>query len=169
VAADGTRVAIGANGDQWNGGNTGAVYVFERDGAGAWNERQKLTASDGASGDYFGESVAADTGVLAAGAYGQDGPVVLSIGSVYMFGGPTPIAIPGPSSPLVINGKAYFGANDGRLYEIDVTVAAPSPKWIELGDSAVPKTVGAPGYDVQSGRLIVGTDEGRIYSVEVPL
>ncbi len=37
--------------------NQGAVYVFERE-AGEWRQQQKLTASDGARGDFFGDSLA---------------------------------------------------------------------------------------------------------------
>ncbi len=38
----------------------GAVYVFRKDGSGAWQEAAKLTASDGVAGDAFGRAMATD-------------------------------------------------------------------------------------------------------------
>ena len=45
----------------------GSAYVFVRAG-GVWTEQAKLTASDGAGGDWFGWSVAVagDTAVVGA-------------------------------------------------------------------------------------------------------
>ncbi len=53
MSADGTRIAVGAYGVATN---TGAVYVYSRTGS-TWTFEQKLTASDGVSGDYFGVPV----------------------------------------------------------------------------------------------------------------
>ena len=47
------RAAIGGNAGQ------GALYVFTESN-GTWSQTQKLTASDGATNDSFGESVALD-------------------------------------------------------------------------------------------------------------
>lgn len=57
VALSGTTVLVGAPYASIDGnGQQGAVYVFtETDGT--WSQTQKLVASDGASGDYFGISV----------------------------------------------------------------------------------------------------------------
>ena len=54
VAVDGGRVVIGAP-----GGGAGAAYVYAEAGAQRWAET-KLTASDGATGESFGQSVAVD-------------------------------------------------------------------------------------------------------------
>jgi hypothetical protein len=168
VAFDGTQIVVGAYGDDEAGSSAGAAYVFEQDGGGIWRERQKLLASDAGSGDWFGQAVAVRAGTVVVGALNEDDEQ-LNSGAAYVFGGSTPFVIPGASAPIVIDGKAYVGSSNGRLYEIDTSVAAPAPKWIELGDPEVDKTIGAPGYDVDSGRVIVGSDEGRIYAVEVPL
>ena len=65
LALDGDTALIGAWGDDQYGGS---AYVFVRS-AGVWTEQVKLTASDGASSDQFGRSVAldGDTAVIAAG------------------------------------------------------------------------------------------------------
>jgi len=61
VVAGASYDDIGANSEQ------GSAYVFTRSGS-TWTEQQKLTASDGAAGDFFGYSVAiaGDTIVVAA-------------------------------------------------------------------------------------------------------
>ena len=62
----------------------GYVYVFLRDGAGAWAETQRLTGDDSVDGDFFGGAVDLLDGWLAVGAnQDQDaGPVT---GAVYLF------------------------------------------------------------------------------------
>lgn len=84
VAVSGESIVIGAVSDDQVDVNTGAAYVFTRDSAGAWNERQKLTASDAAAGDYFGQSVDIDGSSLVVGAYGDDDNGT-DAGSAYVF------------------------------------------------------------------------------------
>jgi hypothetical protein len=83
VAVDGATMLIGAVLDDDNGLNAGAAYVFTRSG-GVWSEQEKLTASDGASGDGFGGDVALDgnTALVAAALDDDNGE---SSGSVYAF------------------------------------------------------------------------------------
>src|SRR5207244_62291 len=56
------RAAVGNNTAQ------GAVYVFTQSN-GTWTQTQKLTASDGAANDSFGESVAISQNTALIGAY----------------------------------------------------------------------------------------------------
>ena len=54
VVIEGEVAFISALGEDVDGTfNQGAVYVFERE-EGEWRQRQKLTASDGGRGDFFG-------------------------------------------------------------------------------------------------------------------
>jgi hypothetical protein len=53
VALSGDTALVGAP----LAGHTGAAYVFVRDG-GVWTEQARLTARDGAPGDWFGRTVA---------------------------------------------------------------------------------------------------------------
>ena len=56
VAIDGETVVAGAYGDE---SYTGSAHVFRTtDGGATYDEMAKLTASDGAAGDWFGSSVA---------------------------------------------------------------------------------------------------------------
>jgi hypothetical protein len=64
ITISGTTAVIGAGySDQFQG----AVYIFTTSG-GTWTEVQRLTASDGASGDQFGHAVAFDGTTLMVGA-----------------------------------------------------------------------------------------------------
>lgn len=66
---------------------TGAVYIFKRDGV-LWTEQAKLTASDAESYDEFGASVSINGDYAIVGApYGDEGGYggVSDIGSVYVF------------------------------------------------------------------------------------
>jgi len=80
VAVSGDTAVVGANADADAGTDSGSAYVFTRSGT-TWTEQQKLTASDAASGDFFGASVAVLGDTAVVGASGDDG---LS-GSAYVF------------------------------------------------------------------------------------
>lgn len=106
LSADGTTLAVGAywedsnaNGINGNEGDnsateSGAVYVFVRDG-GTWTQQAYVKASNTASGDWFGYSLSlADGGnTLAVGAIGEDSAdsgdesndLAQSSGAVYVF------------------------------------------------------------------------------------
>ena len=83
VAIDGDIALIGAHYDDDNGDDSGSVYVFTRS-AGIWTEQAKLTASDAAPFDNFGEGVALDGETALIGATGDDDNGSRS-GSVYVF------------------------------------------------------------------------------------
>jgi hypothetical protein len=74
----------------------------------------------------------------------------------------------------------YVGSKDGKLYELDFTLANPSPPTYKpplvLGDGL--GQLGAPTLDigveppnVSPGKklLVVGSESGVLYGVEVPL
>jgi outer membrane protein assembly factor BamB len=76
--------------------------------------------------------------------------------------------IPSPSTPMHVpgTGKLFVGANDGRLYQIDVS-SPLTPASITLGIGG--SVVGSPTYDVVTGTLYVGSDEGVIYALRYPI
>ena len=108
---DGNTLAVGASAEQSAatgiGGDqtddsadwAGAVYVFGRDGAGAWSQQAYVKASNTDAGDAFGSSVvlSEDGDTLAVGARGEasaatgidgdeDDDSVPDSGAVYVFG-----------------------------------------------------------------------------------
>ena len=80
VAVGSGRIVVGARRDDDDGFSSGSAYIFDLDG----NQLAKITASDGASFDYFGNSVAVGSGRICVGAYGDDDNGSIS-GSAYIF------------------------------------------------------------------------------------
>jgi len=83
VSVSGNTIVIGAEYDNDNGVSSGSAYVFVREGA-SWSEQQKLTASDGAAGNLFGNSVSVSGNTIVVGAHGDDDNGQYS-GSAYVF------------------------------------------------------------------------------------
>jgi len=74
VSISSDTVAIGAYGEDSEGEEAGAVYVFSRNqgGANAWGQLKKLIGSDTKAYDYFGYSVSISGDTIAVGAHGED-------------------------------------------------------------------------------------------------
>ena len=83
VSIDGETAIAGIFGDDDKGSYSGSAYVFVRSGI-TWTEQQKLTASDGTSGDYLGYAVSINGDTAIAGAYGDNDNGSYS-GSAYIF------------------------------------------------------------------------------------
>ncbi len=70
VAIVGDTIVVGAPDEALS---SGAVYIFTRDASGTWNQTPtKLTASDAADNDSFGQSVAISGNTIVVGAPGVD-------------------------------------------------------------------------------------------------
>jgi hypothetical protein len=78
VAISGTTVVVGASG--YNGTGTGAAYVFTGSGA-TWSQQATLADPGGATGDYFGDSVATTGSTAVIGADGTSS----GTGAAYVF------------------------------------------------------------------------------------
>ena len=83
VSIRGDYAVISSYGDDDNGSDSGAAYVFQYSG-GVWAQVAKLTASDGASNDRFGMAVSTDGDYAVVGAHGDTHEGVRS-GSTYVF------------------------------------------------------------------------------------
>ena len=82
ISGDGNTALVGANGNDPDGVDTaGSAYIFTRSGT-SWSQ-EKITASDRASSDSFGLSVAISSNgkTVLVGALGDDS----SAGSAYIF------------------------------------------------------------------------------------
>lgn len=84
VALDGNRALIGARSDLVGGVPSGSAYVFDEVAPGDWQQAAKLTPSDGAAADFFGEVVALQGTRAVVGAQADDDDGDRS-GSVYLF------------------------------------------------------------------------------------
>ena len=146
VAVDGDTVAVGATYDDDNGSKSGSAYVFTKPAAG-WTTTStaaKLTASDGAASDYFGQSVAVDGDTVAVGATYDDDNGSKS-GSAYVFTKPA-------AGWTTTSTAAKLTASDGAAIDYFGQSVAVD------GDTVL---VGAPGYGDE------GTNSGSAYIYEL--
>ncbi len=116
VAINGDTVVVGAKADD---AFIGSAYVFTRSGT-VWSEQQKLTASDGATGDVFGSSVAISGDTVVVGAYLDDAPAA-DQGSAYIFNKTCP-------PDLTITDVSTAEGNSGSTtFGFTVNLSAPAP------------------------------------------
>ena len=186
VAVGSGRIVVGARYDDVNGRtNSGSAYIFDLDG----NELSKITASDGADGDFFGQSVAVGSGRIVVGAPQNDDGT--DSGSAYIFDldGNALRKISGDVangnfgfSVAVGSGRIVVGAwaeevRAGSVYIFDLDGN-------ELDKITASDRVGGDGYGyavaVGSGRIVVGAygvdggvgagfrDYGSAYIYETP-
>jgi len=83
VSLSGDYLIVGAHQDDDGGNNSGSAYVLHRNGS-SWTQQTKLTAGDGAAGDFFGYSVSIDGDYAIVGAY-QDDDHGTNSGAAYIF------------------------------------------------------------------------------------
>ncbi len=74
---------VGAPWDEENGGGSGSVYIFRRDGTN-WTEEIKIIPSDGEESDWFGQVVSISGDYILISAYGDDDNGSKS-GSAYIY------------------------------------------------------------------------------------
>ena len=80
VSISGDTAIIGSHLDNDLGADSGSVYVFSRFD-GSWAQQTKLVASDGTSGDKFGNAVSMDGEILLVGAEKDN----FSAGAAYLY------------------------------------------------------------------------------------
>ena len=96
VSISGTYAIVGASqeNEDASGGATmtaaGSAYIFERNGAGAWPQVQKIVASDRETFNFFGNSISISGVYAIVGAFGEDedaagGATMFAAGSAYIF------------------------------------------------------------------------------------
>ena len=90
VAVHGDTIVVGApRHDNNDVTNSGAAYVFIRDGAGVWSREANLTAADRAENDEFGYSVVVHDETVVVGAPYHDANGLSNSGAAYVFSKPT--------------------------------------------------------------------------------
>jgi hypothetical protein len=84
VFISGDYAIVGAYFDDDKGTDSGSAYIFFRSGT-SWSQQAKLTASDGAAGDLFGNSVSISGDYAIVGANQDDVNGMVDSGSAYVF------------------------------------------------------------------------------------
>ena len=144
VSLSGDTALIGACGDDDNGSDSGSAFVFRYDtGSGTWNEEAKLTASDGATHDYFGYNLSLTGDIALIGAYGDDDNGSES-GSAYVF---------------------RYDAGSGTWFEDNKLLASDGAGGDQLGRSvSLSGEVALIGAESGDGNV---TDSGAAYVFDV--
>jgi hypothetical protein len=188
VAVGSGRIVVGALNNDDVPSSSGSAYIFDLDG----NELTKITASDAASGDQFGCSVAVGNGRIVVGAQGNDddgggsgsayvydleGNLITKITASDAATGDAFGASVAVGSGRIVVGAAYNddnGSSSGSAYifDLDGTQLAK----ITAGDAAAGDEFGA-AVAVGSGKIVIaarynddnGTDSGSAYIYDIPL
>ena len=185
VAVGSGRIVVGAPYNDDVPTSSGSAYIYDLDG----NEITKITASDAASGDVFGWSVAVGNGRIVVGAQGNDDAGGGS-GSAYVYDLEGNLitkitasdAAAGDAfgrSVAVGNGRIVVGADgdssgagSAYIFDLDGTQLAK----ITAGDAAAGDAFGA-SVAIGSGKIVIaarynddnGTDSGSAYIYDIPL
>ena len=135
-----STIVVGAPG-------AGSAYVFTKN-SGVWTQAANLTATDAATGDEFGISVAVDDDTIAVGAYGKNGNSLADSGLVYVFVKPEADGAWATTTETVQLRASDRAANDnfGRSVAVDTDT-------IVVGASGDRNTVG--GTEVSTGSAYV--------------
>ncbi len=126
VAVSGDTVVAGAWSDDFGANaNQGSAYVFVKPGAGWANatETAKLTASDGAAGDWLGRSVAVSGDTVFVGAYLDDVGANADQGSAYVFV-EQPDDATAPTTTIALAPPTPDGQNGWYVSDVHLTVTA---------------------------------------------
>ncbi len=138
VALYGSTVVVGA---PFSNSQTGAAYVYMQSGT-AWSQQTKLSASDGAAGDWFGWSVAVSGSNAVVGALNRNS----ATGAAYAF------VFPSQQAELT----ASDGAS-GDLLGVSVAISASTA------------VVGAYGQNKGTGAAYVFVRSGSTWSLQAKL
>ena len=99
VSISGDYAVVGAVLDNDNGSESGSAYLFKRSGT-SWTQEAKILPSDGAAGDWFGNSVSISGDYVVVAAQRDDDNGDLS-GSAYVYSGfTTPVGVEGEITGL---------------------------------------------------------------------
>lgn len=186
VDLQGDRLVVGSRGDDQF---RGAAFVFEYDPIGmSWTETKKLTATDAAVNDRFGEAVSLDAGRIVVGADADTHSGQATAGSAYVFEfvpalsdwrlaekltAPTPNTNDAFGVDVAISGDyAYIGApaedqaapalgNSGGVF-VYKRLGVQNWSYLTTIVSSNPETSGQFGasIDVDGDTLIVGANGG---------
>jgi len=166
LSADGSRAIVSALfGDTAAGGDTGSAHVFVRDGT-SWTEAATLVAPDGATNDFFSNSVAlsADGTLAIIAAPSHDTAAGTDAGSAYVFAlapplcptdandvgcAAVPACAPGTCAPIDIGGGAEVVRGITVTFNGNVTSSGTIVN-VQSGTGSPPGPLPS-GYKVLSG------------------
>jgi trimeric autotransporter adhesin len=152
VSSDGNTMAIGAAGDDLQDDDSGAVYVFVREGA-QWQQQAYVKAGLNArTGDGFGGALAlsADGNTLAVGAIGEDSST----------GGVVEAEQPAGEAGRPNSGAAYVFLREGTQWRAQMKFKAANP--FPNGRFGIALALSANGNRLAVGSSKVNDNSGGV-------
>ncbi|MEQ8768319.1 MAG: S8 family serine peptidase [Planctomycetota bacterium] len=155
VAMSGDWAIAGAVNDDDRAQNAGAAYVFQWTGS-QWTERAKLTASDGAAGDFFGWAVSiSGNWAIVAAPYNHSAYLFENVGGTWVQR--TRLSTGFPCWAVSIDGdRAVIGGDAAYVYEWN------GSSWVQRArlepDDGLSGTFGE-SLCVSGDRVIVGNSD----------
>ena len=152
VSISGDHVIVGAYADDDKGDSSGSVYIYDlSNGEGTQQDvldsQIKLTASDEATNDNFGYSVAISGDRIVVGAYADDDKGASS-GSVYIYD----LSNGEGTQQDVLDSQIKLTANDGAAYDYFGCSVAISGDKVAVGAYAEEESSGSVYiYDLANG------------------
>lgn len=149
VAIKGDTIVVGAYKDDDKGSESGSIYIFDRyqGGPNQWGQAAKVTASDGATEDWYGESVIMNEEFIFVGVR-QDDDVLPDSGSVYVYQ-VEPITL-----TLAIDNVSIIEGDTGTdeaVFNVSLSAAASQPLTITYTTKDGTATVANNDYLAASG------------------
>ena len=164
-------IAVGAYADDDGGSNSGAVYVYEHNNSGEWEQTLKISNNESATGEldvdslhqyaHFGSAVSAGTDTIAVGARGLDDGSSYA-GGVYIFDRKNSIW---SESLLISDNGGGAGKLDIQLNQYDYFGSS-----VSLNEDLL--AVGAPYDDDggnQNGAVYLFERSGDIWSAKTKI
>lgn len=179
VSLSGNRALVGAYGDDDNGTDSGATYVFDYDGISAWSESAKLTAGDSAVNDQFGYSVSLSGDGALVGAYRDDdhgtesgSAYIINLAPQYnvninvtdLIGDSVSFSNGADTLSMTSDGsQAISTLDDGTAFDVDITViglaATNSISFANGGDTTT--------FTTNTTQTISTLDDGTAFNVSI--
>jgi len=152
------------NGVLYVGNNVGEVYVLDpATGADLWTA--PYASHDGAVKGYIWVDGSSGSNRLyfntATRVYGLE-DTGSSASELW-----SPVVLSKPSSVVLVDSDIYVGSSSGNgsLLRLDANTGVQNGS-LNLGDPGLATIVGGPAYDGSMQQLVVGTEEGIVYSVQ---
>ncbi len=153
VAIAGDTIAVGSSSsDNMTNFDQGAAYVYFRTGT-TWSQQAKLLSTDGASGDYFGDSVSISGETVIVGATEDSTGTSLQHGSAYAF----------TRTGTAWTQQAKLAAADGTVFDYFGFAVAIA------GDTVVIGSLQDVGANFQQGAGYVFTRSGTTWTQQQKL
>ncbi|MDF4222185.1 DUF5011 domain-containing protein [Maribacter sp. M208] len=184
VAISANTVIVGSPGSNDDGNGSGSAYIFEKGTDGNWVEQEKLTASNAASNNWFGQSVSISNNRVVVGS-DENG---VGRGSAYLFEKDTngtwselqildsrpnagydsfggSVSISGDVAVVGARNDDEYGAHTGAAYFFGGTLSNQAPRLEANASATVVENTTSIVLDINASHYKDTDGNGLVYSL----